>query len=250
MVPPKVSVVIPTMNEEASIGQVLDAVRQALDPQGWTYEILVVDTDSRDRTVDLSRERGARVIAEPSRGYGRAYKTGFQQALGEVIATLDADATYPADAIPNMVRLVDQGKFDFVLGDRFSNMDRRAMSLGHRVGNRVLNMTVRALFGLRMRDSQSGMWVFRRSLLERVHLTSDSMPFSEEFKIEVMRRGFRHAEVPIRYGTRLGEAKLRSWKDGWANLRFLVWKRFHMRTIGDAGTIGVRKPTRAEQEGK
>lgn len=222
-----ISVIIPTMNEEASIGQVLEAVHRALKPGGRPYEILVVDTNSRDRTVHISREQGARVIAEPRRGYGRAYKTGFEAARGEFIATLDADTTYPADMIPELLRFVVEDHYDFVSGDRLSDVDPRAMRLKHRLGNQILNAAVRITFGLRVRDSQSGMWVFRRAILDRVHLVSDGMPFSEELKIEVNLRGFRFGEVPIRYGHRVGNAKLNSWRDGWANLRFLFWKRVH-----------------------
>ena len=93
----QLSVIIPTMNEEESIGQVIDSVHQALN--GWEYEVLVVDTNSKDRTRDIAAEKGAVVIDEPRRGYGRAYKTGFESSKGEVIATLDADCTYPAEEI-------------------------------------------------------------------------------------------------------------------------------------------------------
>src|SRR3990172_12791708 len=88
---PKGSVVIPTMNEEASIGRVLDELHSAL--AGWDYEVLVVDTDSRDRTREIAAKLGARAIDEPRRGYGRAYKTGFAAAKGEIVATLHADLT-------------------------------------------------------------------------------------------------------------------------------------------------------------
>lgn len=226
MAPPQVSVIIPTINEEASTGDVLERVQAALQPLGVAFEILVVDTNSLDRTVEIAHAHGARVVAEPWGGYGRAYKTGFQEAKGDSIVSLDADTTYPPDRIPEMLRLIDEGECDFALGDRFSSMDPRVMSLGHRIGNRMLNLTIQILFGIRLKDSQSGMWVFRRSLLEEVNLVSDGMPFSEELKIEVMKRGFRLREVPIQYGTRVGEAKLRSWSDGWANLRFFPWKRF------------------------
>src|SRR5207249_3759067 len=85
---PEVSVVIPTMNEEASIGAVIDEVHTAL--VDWDLEVLIVDTDSRDRTRDIAMEKGARVVPQPRRGYGRAYKTGFAAATGTFIATLDA----------------------------------------------------------------------------------------------------------------------------------------------------------------
>src|SRR6266566_3910261 len=98
---PEISVVIPTMNEEASIGPVLDDVLTAL--RGRDIEIVVVDTDSRDRTKDVAAAKGARVVEEPRRGYGRAYKTGFAASRGTYVATLDADLTYPADRLPDFL---------------------------------------------------------------------------------------------------------------------------------------------------
>src|SRR5947209_19562881 len=98
---PEVSVVIPTMNEEASIGAVLDEVQTAL--KSWDLEILSVDTESRDRTRDVALAKGARVVPEPRRGYGRAYKTGFAAATGAFVATLDADLTYLAQRFPDFL---------------------------------------------------------------------------------------------------------------------------------------------------
>ena len=88
----KVSVVIPTMNEEQSIGQVLDSVHSTLRQAGIDHEMLIVDTNSKDRTKEIAKDKGAKVIEEPRRGYGRAYKTGFENAKGDVIVTLDADS--------------------------------------------------------------------------------------------------------------------------------------------------------------
>jgi hypothetical protein len=96
----------------------------------------------------------------------------------------------------------------------------------NRLGNHVLTLTTRLLFGRRLRDSQSGMWVFRRSLLGRLRLVSDGMSFSEEIKLEALfRPGVRFAECPISYAPRIGDVKLRRWRDGWGNLLFLVRKR-------------------------
>ncbi len=214
------------MNEEAGIGLVLDSLPK--DPS-LGIEVLVVDTDSRDRTREIASSKGARVIDEPRRGYGRAYKTGFESAGGEIIVTLDADGTYPAEEIPRLVRVLREEGLDFITCDRLSGMERGAMSLKHRLGNWILTATMNLLFGTRLRDSQSGMWVFRRSALEGLELTSDGMALSEEIKLEAVRKGLRVREVPIVYRPRLGEVKLRSWADGGRNLLFLFSKRFRGR---------------------
>lgn len=221
---PRVSVVIPTMNEEASIGQVLDEVAAAL--AGWDHEVLIVDTDSRDRTREIAAAKGARVVPEPRRGYGRAYKTGFAAAKGEIVATLDADLTYPADRIAEFATLVASGKADFVSGDRLSELPPGAMTGMHRVGNAILNATFRFLFRHPIRDSQSGMWVFRRQVLDQVRVHGSGMSFSEELKIEAICAGFAFREVPITYRKRVGEKKIRSVRDAVRNEVWLIRKRF------------------------
>jgi hypothetical protein len=220
----KVSVIIPTMNEERGIGLVINEIKNALDGKR-TYEIIVVDTDSRDLTRDIAAGHGAVVVDEPRRGYGRAYKTGFDKATGEIIATLDADMTYPAAEIPKLADLLEEKSLDFITTNRFAGMEKGAMPAKHRFGNWVLSTTARILFRVKIRDSQSGMWVFRKDALANLELVSDGMSMSEELKIEAFRK-LKAAEVPITYKPRIGEAKLRSWKDGTSNLRYLFKKRF------------------------
>ncbi len=220
---PNISVVIPTMNEEASIGGVLEEVRDALT--GWDYEVLIVDTESRDRTREIAANLGARILDEPRRGYGRAYRTGFAAAKGEILATIDADLTYPADRIPEFAELVASGVADFVSGERLSALREDAMSGMHRVGNEILNTTFRLLMRHPIRDSQSGMWVFRRDVWGRLDIHSNGMAFSEELKLEVIRRGFTFREVPIQYRPRVGEKKIRSVRDAAKNEVWLVRKR-------------------------
>ena len=220
---PDVSVVIPTMNEEASIGAVIDEVQSAL--AGWDHEILIVDTDSRDRTREIAIAKGARVVSEPRRGYGRAYKTGFAAATGTFVAPLDADLTYPASRFPDFLTALAEGRADFVSGDRLSSLSNGAMTGMHRVGNEILNFAFRSLYDSGVRDSQSGMWSFRRSILSRLQLVHDGMAFSEELKLEVIRAGLRFLEIPIEYRTRVGEKKIRSVSDATGNLIWLARKR-------------------------
>ena len=177
------------MNEEASIGAVIDEVRAAL--AGRDLEILTVDTNSRDRTNAIAASKGARVVSEPRRGYGRAYKTGFASARGTYICTLDADLTYPANRFPDLLRPLEAGQADFVAGERVSRLAGDAMTGMHRIGNMILNVAFRFLYRFPIRDSQSGMWAFRRELLGQLHVLHDGMAFSEELKAEVLRRGFR-----------------------------------------------------------
>jgi hypothetical protein len=221
------SVVIPAMNEEQGIGAVLDEVPRAeLARLGWDVEVLVVDGESVDRTRDIAKAKGARVVVEPRKGYGRAYKTGFQHAKGEFLATADADLTYPMADLPRLLGLLESEGLDFLTTDRFAELEEGAMRPKHRLGNWVLSTAAQVLFLRRIRDSQSGMWVFRREALDKMKLTADGMPFSEEIKLEAFRHPeLKCREVPIRYRVRVGEVKLDSWGDGLENLFFLLRKR-------------------------
>jgi len=226
--PPRLSIVIPAMNEEEGIGETLDIIPlKALAEMGYPTEIIVVDGESVDRTRDIAREKGARVVIEPRKGYGRAYKTGFEHATGEIIATGDADTTYPFDKLPEYLKLFEREQLDFLTGNRLADLRPGVMRPMHKVGNWALSTTGRVLFMARIKDSQSGMWIFKRSILPRLKITSDGMPMSEEIKIEAFtQKDLKCREVPIEYRVRVGDVKLSSWKDGWRNMRFLFQKRF------------------------
>jgi glycosyltransferase involved in cell wall biosynthesis len=228
----RVTVVIPTLNEEGGIGPTLDALdRAAFAARGWALDIVVVDGDSKDRTRELARARGAQVLVEPRRGYGRAYKRGFAAATGDVIVTGDADGTYPFHRAHEYVEALVRDGLDFLTCDRYAELKRGAMSPKHRLGNLVLSTATRVLFFVRLRDSQSGMWVIRRAALAKVPVEGlpDGMAFSQELKIEFLKRGLKAREVPASLAPRIGHPVLSSWKDGLGNLGALVRKRFTTR---------------------
>lgn len=215
-----VTVIIPCLNEEQGVEQVLRAMPEFID------EVIVVDNGSTDSTRRVARSFRAKVIAEDIRGYGRAYKRGFANASGDIIVTLDGDHSYPADAVSYLLGALQHLGVDFLNASRFPIRYPQAMSRKHRVGNLILSLAMSLLFLRWVRDSQSGMWVFRRSILDKIRLDADGMAFSEEIKIEaIKRRGIRFAEIPILYSSRLGEIKLSPWRDGLRNLLFLLKKR-------------------------
>ena len=217
----KVTVIIPCLNEEQGIEQVLRRMPEFVD------EVIVVDNGSTDSTSEVAGRFGAQVIREEVRGYGRSYKKGFSQATGDIIVTLDGDHSYPPDAISYLLEAFLHLEVDFLNASRFPVRDRHSMSLKHKLGNLVLSLAMSILFLRWVRDSQSGMWVLRRSILKDMSLISDGMAFSEEIKIEAIRnRRIRFEEISIQYSSRLGEIKLNPWRDGFNNLWFLVRKRF------------------------
>lgn len=217
----RITVVIPCLNEEQGIEKVLKRMPDFVD------EVIVVDNGSTDRTSDVATSLGAIVIREDVRGYGRAYKKGFSMASGDVIVTLDGDHSYPPDAISYLLEAFLHLEVDFLNASRFPVRDRHAMSFKHKFGNFVLSVAMSLLFFRWVRDSQSGMWVFKRSILKDMILESDGMAFSEEIKIEaLLHPTARFDEMSILYSSRLGEIKLNPWRDGFNNLFFLLKKRF------------------------
>jgi len=225
----KVSVVIPALNEEKAIKAVIKQVPvMALEKMGYETEIIVVDNNSTDRTGEIARKHEATVIFQPIRGYGNAYKAGFDGATGDIIVTGDADMTYPFDAMPELLTKLDNDEIDFLNTDRLRNLNPEAMTLSHVFGNWLLSLTTKILFRWPYRDSQSGMWIFRREIWRYLDVQSDGMPFSQELKIEAYAKGFKCAEVPIEYRVRTGEVKLCTIGDGIGNMKQLFKKRLSM----------------------
>lgn len=226
-----VTILIPTLNEEGGIGPTLDQVdRRAFAERGWGLELLIIDGASKDGTREEAEKRGARVIVEPRRGYGRAYKRGFPEAKGDYIVTGDADGTYPLEQAHLFVERAIADGLDFMTCDRYAKLQPGAMSAKHRFGNFVLSTTARVLFFIRLHDSQSGMWVIRRAALQQMPIDrfSEGMAFSQEIKIDALKRfKGRAAEVPGELRPRIGRPVLQSYTDGIRNLRLLFARRIN-----------------------
>jgi len=222
----QLSVIIPTINEEDGIVSTLSEFPfGALERMGFACEVIVVDGGSSDRTKEEAEQLRARVIVEPRNGYGRAYKTGFSESKGDILVALDGDYSYPAAAIPTLLKIMIEEDLDFVTASRLELMEPKAMSWMHRLGNWILSVTVRLLFGVRLRDSQSGMWLIGRNVLDRILPESDGMAFSEEIKIRAF-KCCKCAEIPIKYRTRVGNPKIKAALDGIRNLHHLLQLRF------------------------
>lgn len=215
----KLSAVIPTINEESTIGEIIDDLKNS-----GVLEIIIVDTNSTDRTRDIAREKGAKVIEQPKKGYGRAYKTGLKEVTGDIIICMDGDGTYPTNMVKPFVEILVYDQVDFISGDRMKFRTDKNYTTLHYVGNSILNRVAGLLFKISMNDSQSGMWVFRTELYRMMGKLSDKMSFSEDIKIEAIKLG-TFIEIPIRYGVRITKPKLKTWQDGFSNLFNLFVKR-------------------------
>lgn len=216
-----ISVVIPCYNEEEGVRTTMEALPDCVD------EVVVVDNNSTDRTADVARELGAKVVFEKRKGYGAAYKAGLPAVTSDVTITLDGDGTYPADQIPELVDHLEDKSLDFISASRFPLQNPGAMNFSNKMGNWILTVAMLVLFARNIKDSQSGMWIFRSPVLPKLNLTSDGMPLSEEIKIEAIRaKDVAFGEYHVKYYERVGEVKLDKWRDGFRNLVFLVRKRF------------------------
>jgi hypothetical protein len=239
----KVSILIPALNEEAGIKNTIASIPQSsIRDLGYDMEILVVDGNSTDRTREIARKMGARVIIQNGKGYGSAYKIGLKAANGNIIVTLDADNTYPAEIIPECLLQLEKKEIDFISVNRFAKMDKDAMSFLHKVGNKVLSIGVLLLYSCNIRDSQSGMQIMRKSFTERINLRADGYEFSEELKI-IAFKYFRSLEVDGRYYRRIGKSKLNSFNHGLSNLKYLFVFRKQQR-FAVAIPINPKMPTK------
>jgi dolichol-phosphate hexosyltransferase len=216
-----ITILIPSLNEENGIRETLASIPTSeLHDLGYNVEIIVIDGNSTDSTRQIATRMGARVILETRKGYGRAYKTGFKAAKGDILITLDADGTYPAQNIPDYIRQLNESGVDFITINRFGKIENGAMSLVHKIGNKILSIAMRLLYSVEVKDSQSGMWLMRRSFVDRIKLYSNDMSMSEEIKIIAFKH-FKCIEIDGRYFVRVGEPKLDTILHGWNNLKYL-----------------------------
>ncbi|MDX6650831.1 MAG: hypothetical protein QOJ97_2782 [Solirubrobacteraceae bacterium] len=220
--PPRVSVVIPCLNEAETIQECVRRALGAMEEAGLPGEVVVADNGSTDGSAALAREAGARVVDEPRRGYGSAYLAGFAAARGDYIVMADADLTYDFGYIPKFVAELDAGA-QMVIGDRMDNIHPGAMPWLHRyVGNPVLTGTLNLLFRTGVKDAHCGMRGLRRDVLPQLDLRTLGMEFASEMVIRAAKEKLDVRQFPIEYHPRGGESKLSSFRDGWRHLRFLL----------------------------
>ena len=218
--PFRVTVVVPCHNEAATIAKVVRDFRGALPGA----QLLVVDNASSDRTAEMARQAGARVVREPRAGKGFALLTGFREAKGaDYFVMVDGDDTYPAE---DVVKLLDaaQAGADMVVGTRLADAEQGAFRAGHSLGNQLFNLLVRMLFGIRTSDLFSGYRVLSRRFLETTPLIARGFEVEAELSLQAVVQGYRMAEVPIRYRARPEESpsKLHTYRDGYRILMAIL----------------------------
>lgn len=220
---PVVSIVMPTLNEEAGVAECIERSKTALAALEVPGEIILSDS-STDRTPDIGSEMGARVVKPPEKGYGFAYRYAFDHARGEYVVMGDADTTYDFAQIPRLLEPVRSGNADIVMGSRLEGeIEDGAMPALHQyVGNPLLTRFLNAFYDAGVSDAHSGFRVFRRDVLDELQLETDGMEFASEMIMEAGARGLTIEERPIVYHERTGDATLESFRDGWRHVRFML----------------------------
>ncbi len=216
---------MPALNEEESIGKTINSIpKDELTSMGYDLEIIIVDGGSSDNTVELAKAQGANVLIT-RKGYGQQYRAGFEIADGEIICTADSDCSYPMEEIPGLINTLLIEDLDFISTNRFAFMDRDSMASLNKFGNVFLTFVTNILFNYNLKDSQSGMWIFRKFFLEQIKLTGNGMSLSQEIKIRAFSK-YRAREIDSSYRKRVGKVKLRIFLDGLDNLFNLFRIRF------------------------
>lgn len=222
--PIDLSVVMPCLDEEESVGRCVTKALEGIRRTGLSGEVVVVDNGSTDGSRRVAAEAGARLVIQPERGYGNAYRKGFAAAKGRFVVMGDSDDTYDFTELPMLVAPLRTGEHDYVLGSRFGGeILKGAMPWSHRyVGNPILTGVLNRFFGLRSSDAHSGMRAFTKEALDRMALCCEGMELASEIVVKAARTNLRVAEVPITYHPRIGESKLHGVRDAWRHLRFML----------------------------
>ena len=224
-VPVAVSVVIPCLNEANSLGSCIDKAVTAFRAAGLAGEVIVADNGSTDGSMQIAEERGARVVRVEERGYGSALRAGIAAARGPFIVMGDADDSDDFGEVPKFAEMLRQG-YDVVMGNRFrGEIKPKAMPWHHKyIGNPGLTALLNLFFRTGIGDSHCGMRGFTRAVYERMDLRSTGMEFASEFVIKAAQLKARITEIPITLwpDKRGRPPHLRSFRDGWRHLRFML----------------------------
>jgi glycosyltransferase involved in cell wall biosynthesis len=224
----EVSVVIPCLNEERTIGECIRKIKNLLTNLNLPGEVIVSDS-STDNSPTIAKKLGAKVVHPLENGYGNAYLTGISEARGKYIIMADADGTYDLQEASNFIKILKSDEVDVVIGSRFKGKILPGAMPGlHRyVGNPLLTLITNMLFGTRVSDTNCGMRAITKKGWEKLKAVSPGMEFASEMIIKAAENKLKIVETPITYYPRRGtSSKLNSLKDGYRHLKLLIFLRF------------------------
>ncbi len=220
---PEISVVMPCLNEEKTIGICIKKAQKGLKKNNLNGEIIIADNGSTDKSIEIAKSLGARIVHQPKKGYGNAYHAGIKEAQGKYILMGDSDNTYDFLIVNDFIKPLRAG-YDMVIGDRFAQkMQKKAMSFSHRyIGNPILSAILRILFKVKVKDAHCGIRSFTRQAYDKLKLKTEGMEYASEMIMAAARENLKIKELPIEYGIREGESKLETFNDGWRHLKFML----------------------------
>jgi glycosyltransferase involved in cell wall biosynthesis len=233
---------MPCLNEERTVGVCIEKAFKAFRSMGIAGEVVVADNGSTDRSVELASALGAKVIHVATKGYGAALAAGIEAARGDYVIMADSDDSYDWLGLVPFVTALDEGN-DLVVGNRFSGgIDPGAMPRLHRYfGNPLLSWLARTVHGAPIGDFHCGMRAFRRDAFPRMNVRTSGMEFATEMIVNSVKAGLRIVEVPtrLRRDGRDRPPHLRSFRDGWRHLRFILTYGPNYLYLAPGGTCFV-----------
>jgi len=240
------SVVIPVLNEEDSVAEIMDRVLSIEEPlkkvKVEELELIIVDDGSTDSTADIVagyKDKGVVLIKHPvNQGYGAAIKTGFRNAKGNLLAFLDADGTYPPESYPELCEPIIERGADLVIGSRMTG-NETGMPLVRRIGNTIFATLVSIVSNNRVSDSASGQRVLRRDALEHLYPLPDGLNFTPVMSTRAMYEDINVVEVPIVYSERAGRSKLSVVRDGFRFLNTIMMTALTYNPARIFGLVGL-----------
>jgi len=232
------SVVLPCLNEEETLGVCIKKIKEVLLRENIQGEIIVVDNGSTDRSREIALKEGVKLLEEETRGYGAAYLRGLKEAKGKYIVIGDSDNTYDFYQIPDFLKKLKEG-YEFVMGSRFQGkIQKKAMAWTHRyIGNPILSGMCRLFFKTKLSDIHCGIRAFTKEAYKKMHLLTTGMEFATEMVVSALTNNLKVCEIPVDYYPRKGKSKLMPLVDAWRHIRFMlmfcpVWLYFIPGIIG------------------
>ena len=219
------TILMPCLNEEDNIAFSIDEAQKYIQNRTIRGELLIVDNASTDRSAEIAKAHGARVVYESRPGYGQALRRGLKEAYGDVIIFGDCDSTYDFSDLDALYLPLSENKYDFITGDRFAGqMEDGAMSWSHKLGVPFLSWCGRVKFGVKIHDWHCGIRGIRKDALKKCHFRTTGMEFATEMIAEASRKSLRigQVSVPLRKARTEREEKLRTIRDGFRHLWYIM----------------------------